>query len=90
MTLRPEIAAAYEQLDAAVANIVEAMAAFGDGTMLSGYAVVVTGVGFDDDPGPDDDEQNTVSRNRLFVKRGQSPVLTRGMVEYALDYLRES
>ncbi|AGM12899.1 hypothetical protein I5J47_gp11 [Mycobacterium phage Arib1] len=88
--LSPELAAAYEQLEAAVDALVTARRAFDPGVMLSGYTLIVSGIGFDDDPEPGADEQESVSSVCVFVKRGQSPLMTRGMVETFIDRLRSA
>ena len=80
--------AAHEQLDAAIDALLQASEAFESGTMVTGYTLIVAGAQFDDDLEPDDDEQDTMSVQRAFTKRGQSPHLTRGILETFLDQVR--
>lgn len=87
MALSPELAAAHEQLDAAVQALIEARQSFEPGTIITGYTLIVAGMSFDDEPEPDGDEQDSVSHTCAFYKRGQSPLLTRGMVESFIDQL---
>lgn len=89
MTYTPERTAAYDALDAAVNQCVEAFDAFGKGGIPVGYVVLVAGAipvtEDDEDYSPDDDDQEMRSLYTFFPKRGQMPVVTRGLVENYRD-----
>ena len=78
--------AAHEQLDQAVTALLRATEAFDPTAVVTGYTLIVAGIQFDDDP--DSDPEDAVSVTRAFYKRGQSPHLTRGMVETFRDEMR--
>lgn len=102
MALTEAQVAAYAKLDDAI----DAMVAAFDGgedddgdpwmanTILVGYVLIVGGARFqqptDSCYDPDDDEQDMVSVSRGFTKRGQQPLLTRGILEAHLDRYRNS
>lgn len=90
MALSPEMVAAHEQLEAAIEAMLQVGESFDAGTITTGYTLIVAGMSFDDEPEPDADEQDAVSHHCAFFKRGQSPHLTRGMVESFIDQMREA
>lgn len=92
MPMTPERAAAHEQLDAAVDNIIKVYGTFREGQFLLGWSLIVGGTRmmtpeldgdfFDPEEG---DEEEFVTTSRMFHKRGQQPVVSRGLMEYAID-----
>lgn len=85
MALDPEVAAAYEALDAAIQRI-DTLVGDGEGdTYIQGYVVIVSTSTFDSDA---EDEFDQINHFRSYVKRGQLPVVSRGMIECYLDQYR--
>jgi hypothetical protein len=85
VTLSDEKAAAQEQLEIALERM-EALSDRGADEFITGWVLVVCGSSFDPD---DEDEQGMLSTFRAYTKRGQMPVLSRGIVECWLDRFRE-
>lgn len=95
VTITAQRAAAHEALEGAVHQMLAAYGAFDEGQMVVGYVLVVGGArlmnadlddGFDADDG---DEDELVSSMRAFARRGQQPIVTRGLVENYLDRWRQ-
>lgn len=86
--------AAQDKMNEAVTEIIEAYNTFNEGEIEVGWTLVVCGVRFasrdlDNEISDDfDDEQEMVSRYSHYVKRGQQPVITRGMMESCMDRYR--
>ena len=92
MPWSPEKIAAYEQLEAAIENCLKVFESWEPGTMMSGFVLVVNGVSFvaegDEDYDPEDDDQEATTYYTNFYKRGQSPALSRGIIEATRDRFR--
>lgn len=88
-------AAAHQKLDEAIQALLEAYDCFTEGQVHTGHVLVVMGTRFMDpdlDPeffdADDGDEEESVSSYRAFVKRGQLPNTTRGIMETYMDKYR--
>lgn len=95
MPMLPERAAAHDQLDAAVNEMIRVYGTFDEGQFLLGYTLIIGGTRmmtpdldeeqFDPDDG---DENEFVTTHRAFTKRGQQPAVTRGLLEFFRDRQR--
>lgn len=90
MTWTPQQVEAYQKMDAAIEAMIEAFGSFKDGEFLSGWIVALSGIRplpgtelYEDD----DDDDGTCSSSAYFYKRGQHPLLTRGIAHNLLDRL---
>lgn len=94
MTMSEVQRIAQDKMNEAVEQIIAAYDTFNEGEIEVGWTLVVCGVRFasrelDNDLSDDfDDEQEMVSRYSHYVKRGQQPVITRGMMESCMDRYR--
>lgn len=92
MAMSAERAAAHERLEAAVEEMVRVYGTFDEGQFMLGYVLVVGGArmmspdldGEVFDP-EDGDESEFVTTHRTFFRRGQQPVVSRGLMEFCLD-----
>jgi hypothetical protein len=88
MALTPEQAAAYEQLETALRHMAETCGGVADTEFITGWVVSITGVAMTErGEDPDGDEQAVSARTWRYSKRGQDPLLTRGIVEAYRDAL---
>lgn len=83
---------AYQQLESAIEGMIDAFDSFENGEFLSGFIVAVSGirsiVGTDFYEN-DDDDDGSCSASAYFYKRGQHPLLTRGIAHHLLHRLTQ-
>lgn len=85
---------AMAKLDAAIEDCIKAFDSLDGSALLTGYTVIICATRFlDKDLDEEcyeetDDDIEQVSNYAAFTKRGQPPVITRGMVEGYLDRWR--
>lgn len=91
--IREKREAAQEQLQKAIENILDVYECHGDGSILSGWVLCVAGGKFqtkDDETYEEgDSELETLAKHTMFFLDGQHPYMSRGIVERALDRLKE-
>lgn len=95
MPMSAERAAAHDLLDAAVEAMAAAYGTFDEGQFMLGWTLIVGGTRmmtpeldeemFDAEDG---DENEFVTTHRTFTRRGQQPVVSRGLLEFAMDAWR--
>ena len=88
----PSRRAAQKQLEEAIEALTKVDETFPDGEVLVGYTLIVCGTRYTspelDEDYEDAEEDDMVSLYAGFVRPGQHPALTRGMVESYLDRFR--
>jgi hypothetical protein len=92
MTWTDEQIAAYENLEAAIERMIAVGDSFNNGEFLSGFIVIVSGIRplkGSELYEADDDDDGSCSSSAYFYKRGQHPLLTRGMAHNFLQRLCE-
>lgn len=92
MTWTDQQIEAYNQLEAAIEGMIVAFDSLPNGEFLAGWIVCLSGASNLKDTElyeEDDDEIATASQSAYYYKRGQHPMLTRGIVERCRDRIAD-